>query len=127
MTRTELIEITHIPYTRTGIVLESMIESGLIEEIGRGTFMLSKNLYVQSGKSKEYVRQAGIDKIRYSEMIMKLANTQGKITKEDVIQLLHITPAEAYRQLKALRNQGKIELVYGGRYATYKPISKSKV
>lgn len=124
MTRTELTEITHIPHARMGIALESMIESGLIEEIGRSTFMLSKNLYVQSGKSKEYVRQAGIDKIRYPEMIMKLANTQGKITKDDVIQLLHITPAEAYRQLKTLRAQGKIELIYGGRYATYKPVPK---
>ena len=66
------------------------------------------------------MRQAGIDKIRYPEMILKLAKTQGSITKGDIVQLLHVTPSEAYRQLRELRSQGKIELLHSGRYATYK-------
>ena len=53
-------------------------------------------------------------------MILKLAKTQGSITKGDIVQLLHVTPSEAYRQLRELRSQGKIELLHSGRYATYK-------
>ena len=120
LSKSELIKITHIPSVRIGIILENMVESGLIEETGKNIFILSKNLYTGTGKAKEYVRQAGIDKIRYPEMILKLAKTQGSITKGDIVQLLHVTPSEAYRQLRELRSQGKIELLHSGRYATYK-------
>lgn len=46
------------------------------------------------------VRQSGIDKIRYPELIMKLAHQQGgTIKRRDVEQLLRLQTKQAYREL----------------------------
>ena len=52
---------------------------------------------------------------------MKLANTQnGFITKQDVADLLKITASQAYRIIKKLQNEGRLELLCGGKHAKYK-------
>ena len=62
-----------------------------------------------------------IDSIRYPELVMKLANTQnGFITKQDVADLLKITASQAYRIIKKLQNEGRLELLCGGKHAKYK-------
>ena len=46
------------------------------------------------------MRQSGIDKIRYPELIMKLAHQQGRtIKRRDVEQLLRLQTKQAYREL----------------------------
>ena len=54
-------------------------------------------------------------------MIIKLARTQdGIITKQDVAELLKITPEQAYSEIKKLIEAEKIYKCYGGKYAKYK-------
>jgi ATP-dependent DNA helicase RecG len=54
-------------------------------------------------------------------MVMKLAETQnGVITKQDVVELLKVTPAQAYAVIKKLQKEGKLELLCGGKYSKYK-------
>ena len=54
---------------------------------------------------------------------MKLAETQnGVITKQDVIELLKVTPTQAYGVIKKLQQAGKLELLCGGKYSKYKMI-----
>ena len=70
-----------------------------------------------------YVRQTGIDAVKYEAWIMELANKQGgKITRENVVELLNVTPSQAYRLLKRLSDKGKLELVGIGRKAFYQLI-----
>lgn len=55
---------------------------------------------------------------------MKLANTQnGIITKQDVIELLKVTPSQAYAVIKKLQAEWRLELLYGGKYSKYKLIN----
>lgn len=55
---------------------------------------------------------------------MKLANSQnGIITKQDVIELLKVTPSQAYAVIKKLQAEGRLELLCGGKYSKYKVIN----
>ena len=54
-------------------------------------------------------------------MIIKLANTQnGIVTKQNVAELLKVTPNQAYSYIKKLQKEGKLELMQGGKYSKYK-------
>jgi ATP-dependent DNA helicase RecG len=68
------------------------------------------------------VRQTGIDKLRYSELVLKLAKTQGYVTCRNVAELLHITPPQAYRILGRLATDNKLKLDGKGKYAKYVPV-----
>ena len=124
----ELSDKTHISIQRIKPLIETLIERGLVEEIGRGThrmLMLSKKTYQKAGKTKEYTRQKGIDQVRFPEMILQLAQSQnGMITKMDVVELLHITKAQAYAILQQLCETHQLELNGKGRYARYKLVKK---
>ena len=70
-----------------------------------------------------YVRQTGIDLIKYEELIMKLAATQnGSVTRDNVVDLLGINTSQAYRVLKKLTEKGKLKLVGSGRAAHYETL-----
>lgn len=85
------------------------------------TFILGAKIYKENKEAIQYVRQSDIDSIRYPEMIIKLANTQnGIITKQDVAELLKVTPNQAYSYIKKLQKAGKLELVQRGKYSKYK-------
>lgn len=54
---------------------------------------------------------------------MKLAETQnGIITKQDVVELLKVTPTQAYAVIKKLQQSGRLELFFGGKYFKYKKV-----
>lgn len=54
-------------------------------------------------------------------MILKLAKTQdGIVTKQDVADLLKITPDQTYKEIKKLMAVGKLYKFYGGKYSKYK-------
>ena len=82
--------------------------------------MLSGKVYKESNKSIQYVRQTGIEKVAYPEMILKLARTQdGIVTKQDIAELLMITPDQAYSEIKKLVAAGKLYKYCGGKYTKY--------
>ena len=73
-----------------------MKKAGLIEAIGNTnnrSYTLSAKLYKNPA---DYVRQTGIDQLRYCELIHKLAQTSGEISRKDVVNLLHVSPPQAY-------------------------------
>ena len=72
------------------------------------------------GKDADFVRQSDIDKIRYPELIMKLAHQQGgTIKRRDVEQLLHLQTKQAYRELSKLVDAGELVSVGRGPGAHY--------
>ena len=67
-----------------------------------------------------YVRQTGIEAVKHEALVMELANKQnGRVTRENVIELLNISAPQAYRLLKRLADNGKLELIGSGRNAYY--------
>lgn len=102
--------------------LEELVEAGIIEAVGSSksrAYVLSAGVYKSAGKGKEYVRQTDIDKLRYPELIMKLVDSQGRITKGDVASLLHIPEDAAYYEIRKLKNAGELQSAQQGRYAYY--------
>ena len=119
-----IVEVINLSENKIRTAIELMIEQGLIEASGRGknrTFILGAKIYKENKEAIQYVRQSDIDSIRYPEMIIKLANTQnGIVTKQNVAELLKVTPNQAYSYIKKLQKEGKLELMQGGKYSKYK-------
>lgn len=124
---TELSEVIHIGETRTKANIEKLVESGLVEANGNGKFrmyMLSAKVYREQENSVGYVRQTGIDKLKYEELVLKLVKQQGYITRDNVIELLGVNQSQAYRILKKLADNGKLVLIGKGRKAKYELITR---
>ena len=113
-----VVSMTHLSESKIRSSIENLIGSG----IGKSrTYTLSGRVYKESNQSIQYVRQTGIEKVAYPEMILKLARTQdGIITKQDVAELLMITPNQAYSEIKKLVSEKKLYKYCGGKYTKYK-------
>lgn len=119
----EIADEIHVSETRTKANVEKLLESGLVEANGNGrgrTYMLSAKVYREQDNSVGYVRQTGIEQLRYEELILKLAKQQGYVTRENVRELLNLNYNQAYRVLKGLSKKGKLYLTGKGRAAKYK-------
>lgn len=119
-----IVESTNLSENKVRTAIEMLVEKGLIEFSGHGknrSFILGRRVYQETQSSVAYVRQTDIDMIRHAELVIKLAQTQqGIISKQDIIHLLHISSNQAYKLIKDLQKQGKLELVNGGKYAKYR-------
>lgn len=105
--------------------LEALTEAGLVEATGYGkrrSYMLSSGVYRRSGKAKEYVRQTDIDRVRYPELILKLAKTRGSVTTADVADLLHVERDQAYYEIRKLVRAGRLAKAANGPKAYYTPV-----
>lgn len=113
----ELQELTNITEIKLKAILARLEEAGLVEAVpnGRGkAYILSAKVYKADNKSIAYVRQTKIDKIKYPELVLKLAEAQGEITIRDVTELLNITVTQARYLLNKMIEQGK--LTKNGKY-----------
>lgn len=109
---------------------EGLVEAGLVEGVGSSggrSYMLSSQVYARAGRGADFVRQSDIDRVRYPELIVKLARQQGgTVRRRDVEELLHVTEKQAYRELAKLVDAGKLELVgRGGRLPLPHPMRHS--
>jgi len=126
---TDLSEQLNITDAVTRSTIETLVEVGLVEARGSSTartYILSGKVYEAIGKEIDFVRQSDIDKVRYPELIMKLARQKGGIiANRDVMELLHLTRKQAYRQLRSLVNSGDLKLVGEGSGAHYVVVSSA--
>ena len=103
-----------------------MVEAGLVDASGNNKsrfYILSSKVYKEQDNIVGYVRQTGIDAVKYEAWIMELLQKQGgKITRDNVVELLNVTPSQAYRLLKKMSDKGRIKLVGNGRAAHYELI-----
>ncbi|WP_253285250.1 RNA-binding domain-containing protein [Pseudoflavonifractor sp. MSJ-30] len=111
--RMSLADMSHecaIPESKLKTTLERLTESGLIDAMGSGR----GRAYVLSAKAYkdpiQHVRQTDIDAVRYKELVITLARRKEYITRRDVIELLHVSPSQAYRLLKKLVEEGLLTL-----------------
>ena len=78
---------------RICVVIESLVDSGLIEAIGTGRgryYLLSSKYYRTTNNPAAYVRHKGIDPLRHDELVLQLAKQQEFVRRADVVDLLHI-------------------------------------
>lgn len=119
----ELAAAANLSEIATKAILDSSIESGIVDIYGSGrnrTYILSPKVYSTKSKKIGYVRQVDIDETRYPELIINMAKSNEFISRADVIQLLHVDENKAYRLLKALVEQKLLEPINKGRYAKYR-------
>lgn len=107
----DILDVVFIPETRMRTALARLVEIGMIEEFGtvrNKEYLLSVKAYKAGDKSVAYVRQTGIDKVRYPELVLKLVKTKGFIKTKDVEELLHITNRQAGYIIKELIKTGEL-------------------
>ena len=123
LTIAEITELTNIGEIRAKAVVEKLVEAGLVDASGNNKarfYILSSKVYKEQDNIVGYVRQTGIDAVKYEAWIMELIQKQGgKITRDNVVELLNVTPSQAYRLLKKMSDKGRINLVGSGRAAYY--------
>ncbi len=113
----------HTDENKIRVVLDTLSESGLVERLGMGRgryYILSTQYYNETKNTVEYVRNRDIDVIRHQELIVQLAKAKGEITRSDVVELLHVSPPQAYRSLKKLTDTGVLVLSGKGAGSKYR-------
>ena len=118
-----LLILSALQSQRAKAVVEKLVEAGLVDASGNNKarfYTLSSKVYKEQDNIVGYVRQTGIDAVKYEAWIMELIQKQGgKITRDNVVELLNVTPPQAYRLLKKMSDKGRIKLVGNGRSAYY--------
>ena len=123
----QISEATNISEIVVKGILDTSIETGLVEGFGNGknrTYILSPKVYKTQRAKIGYVRQVDIDETRYPELIINLAKNTDYLSRADIVQLLHVSPSKAYNLLKKLVEQKLLEPINKGHYAKYRYIGK---
>ncbi|WP_138294344.1 MULTISPECIES: RNA-binding domain-containing protein [unclassified Clostridium] len=118
----DVAEYLNIDESRARVSLETLADSGIIEAGGNGRgryYMLGVDYYRNIDNPNEYIRRKDIDSIRHNELVLELAKQQKTVSRKDVVDLLHITPPQAYRLLQKLVLDDKLSLVGRGAGAKY--------
>ena len=108
---THLMNSTQKSEQDTRIVLEQLVESGLLEAHGTvkdRSYTLSAKLYQKSGQIANYVRQVGFDLIQQEQMILSFVKEHKTIKRAEAADLCRISPYQASRLLKKLVIAGLI-------------------
>lgn len=121
-TVSEIAEDINSDNSRVKVAAESLVEMGLVEAKGNGRgryYVLSSKIYQKSDNIVGYVRQTDIDKLRYEELVIKLARKQGYVTRGSVAELLNLSPPQAYRIILKIKNKGLLESKGKGKGTKY--------
>jgi ATP-dependent DNA helicase RecG len=93
-------------------ITDNLLNTGLIEKIGYGKYILSRNYYDDTGKLGEYTRSRGLSKEENKMLLLKHLDKFEKGFKKDLMQVLpSLKDYELYRLLVELREEGKIEFI----------------
>ena len=108
---------------QAGAILETLVESGLIEAQGGNRnrqFLLSPSVYRKLGQHAEYTRQAGFAPIQQAAMVKNYLQRHGTMKRADVANLCRISPDEAGALLQAMIKRGELLLEGVRRAAVYR-------
>ena len=102
--------------------LQELVQRGLA--LGRGNgpeqrYAYAPTQYGPHRTTVHYVRESGTDSREYLDTVLALARQRGSLTRADVTSALPVNENQAYRLLKKLAAQGRLQLVGKGRYAKY--------
>jgi len=92
-------------------VLESLVESGLVESRGERkgrSYHLSATTYRRLGEKAAYVRQRGFEPLQQEQMIIQYLEKHKCISRAEAAELWRVGPYQATRLLKKLVKEKKI-------------------
>lgn len=118
-----LLEATHLPTQRLKRHVETLVEDGLLDGIGSGPgreWILSARFYKAKKREVAHVRLSRADIDKNEEMVLKLAQEKGTVTRSDVMELLGIKGQAAYRILTKLMDMGRLVREGDKRWAVYR-------
>ena len=122
LTSTRAGELLQIDTGEARAVLNSLVESGLIEARGEGkgrSYHLAAELYRQMGESEAYVRARGFDSIQQEQMILTYVDSHGSIARAEAAELCRIGPDQASRLLRRMASDGTLHMTGSRRTARY--------
>ncbi len=112
LTTASLSEQLHFTIPSVRATVEVLVESGIVVAVGNGSsrsYMLSDRIYKENGCPSAFVRQSDVDKVRWPELVLKLAKQQGgTVATKEVQELLRIERKASYRLLKKLEKEGTL-------------------
>lgn len=105
-------------------LLERMVEQGIVEGIGERPriYHLSATIYRRLSSPEGYVRAHGIDRLRWEGLVLESAVAHGKVTRSDVVSLLHISEDQASRLLTKMCSKNKLTKQGERRWVIYLPV-----
>jgi ATP-dependent DNA helicase RecG len=101
--------------------VEHLVEAGLVEAHGktRGrTYTLSAAMYKAKGDKVAYTRQAGFSRLQNEQMVLSHVQHHGRVQRQEVMDLCHMSKDQATRLLKALKDDGRLQQ-HGERRGAY--------
>lgn len=118
----EAAAILQLELPRTREILMSMVREGLMERSGvrKGqVFRMSGSVYRKLGESVAYIRERGIDALRYEELILEFVRRHGSVTNRQARELLGVDRNTATRLLTRLRTEKQLKRLGKRRGAVY--------
>ncbi|MFA5589726.1 MAG: ATP-binding protein [Lysobacteraceae bacterium] len=91
--------------------LERLVEAGLVEAHGGSrnrSYTLSADLYRAKGEKLAYTRQVGFSKVQHPEMVLNYVRHHGRIQRNEVMELCHLSGSQAHKLLKGLTAEGRL-------------------
>ena len=124
LTCQELSAHTGIPAYKIENTLETLTAEKMIKTSKQGKvlcYTFSEQSYKTTTGKAHFIKKPITDYADHNQHIMKLANEKGNVTRADVTALLHVSPAQAYRLLNRLKENGLLVLEGKGKMAHYRP------
>ncbi|MFQ6091794.1 MAG: RNA-binding domain-containing protein [bacterium] len=104
---------------RYGLLERSGVRKGQVYRLSGEVYRLSGEVYRELGESVAYIREKGIDVMRYEELILEFVHRHGSITNRQVRELLGVNIDAAKRLLGKLIRAGRLLQVGKGRATHY--------
>jgi ATP-dependent DNA helicase RecG len=108
----ELAQHIHRDATQARRTLEKLVEAGLVQPHGNTrnrSYTLSAEVYRATGKQVAYTRQAGFSSLQHEQMVLSHVQHHGRIQRNEVIDLCHLSVDQAAKLLKRLTGHGKLK------------------
>ncbi|MBP9218101.1 MAG: putative DNA binding domain-containing protein [Sterolibacterium sp.] len=124
----ELAGLIHRDQSQAKRTLERLIEAGLVQPHGNTrnrSYTLSAEVYRSKGLQVAYTRQAGFSSLQHEQMVLSHVQHHGRIQRNEVIELCHLTGDQAAKLLKRLKNEGRL-VKHGERRWTFYTLSGSE-
>jgi len=115
--------------TQARTVIESLVESGLVEARGSGkgrSYILSAGVYRELGQAVSYVHAKGFESEQMEQMILQYVKAHGQVTRQNVMELCRVNENQAGYLLKKLVKSGELQPIGMGRGAAYQSLKSEK-
>lgn len=124
----ELAKYIHRDAIQAKRTLERLVEAGLVAAHGSvrdRSYTLSAEVYRARGEHVAYTRQAGFSDLQREQMVLSYIRHHGRVQRNQVMELCHLSPDQASKLLRRMRDAGTL-IQHGTRRGTYYTLRHSE-